>query len=124
MRFTGARVALAALAALTACGGETNFAPTAPRPNAPNFIVNGTYTGANYGSVGALLFDYDRNGVINGDDLFCTGSLISPTVFLTAAHCVVSSDTPVGSQFYVSFAPDLYAKNIKVIKATGYASDP
>jgi V8-like Glu-specific endopeptidase len=62
--------------------------------------------------------------VIDGNDEFCTGSLISPTVFLTAAHCVVSPDTPPGSQWYVSFAPDLYAKGIKVIKAEAYYSDP
>jgi V8-like Glu-specific endopeptidase len=116
--------ALAALASLAACGNQRDLTPTAIVPNGPSFIVNGTYTGSNYGSVGALLFDYDHNGVINGDDLFCSGSLISPTVFLTAAHCVVSPDTPPGSQFYVSFASDLYAKNIKVIRAVSYVYDP
>jgi V8-like Glu-specific endopeptidase len=121
---SGWAVVLAALAVTTACSNGRELAPTAV-PNAPpSFIVNGTYTGTKYGSVGALLFDYDKNGIINGDDLFCTGSLISPTVFLTAAHCVVTPYTPAGSQFYVSFAPDLYAKNIKVIKATAYYYDP
>jgi hypothetical protein len=98
---------------------------SAPRPTGgPDYIVNGTPTGTSYGSVGALLFDYNGDGVINGDDEWCTGSLISPTVFLTAAHCVISSYTPPGSQFYVSFSPDLYAKNAKFIKATSYAYDP
>ena len=113
---------LAALA-LTACADAP--VPTSTlAPSTPNAIINGTYTGSSYASVGGLLFDYDKNGVIDGDDLFCTGSLISPTVFLTAAHCVTSSDTPPGSQWYVSFAPDLYAKGIKVIKADAYYYDP
>lgn len=119
LRITAA-VALASLA-LAACS-EPATDPLAP--SAPNAIVNGTYTGSSYGSVGALLFDYDQNGVIDGDDEFCTGSLISPTVFLTAAHCVTSSYTPPGSQWYVSFAPDLYANNIKVIEADAYYYDP
>jgi hypothetical protein len=36
----------------------------------------------------------------------------------------VTSDTPPGSQFYVSFSPDLYAKSFRYIKATGYVYDP
>ncbi|AHG89304.1 peptidase S1 and S6 chymotrypsin/Hap [Gemmatirosa kalamazoonensis] len=114
----------AASVALAACAD----APTAARSLAPRGgqrIVNGTPTGSgSYASVGALLFDIDGNGKLNGDDEFCTGSLITPTVFLTAAHCVVTSYTPPGSQFYVSFAPDLYAKGIKVIAATSYVRDP
>ena len=102
---------------------------TDPAPTAivdrPNLIVNGSPTGGQYPSVGALLFDWwEPLGVLNGDDQWCTGSLISPTVFVTAAHCVVGPDTPPGTQFHVSFAPDLLAKNVKFIKATGYASDP
>lgn len=119
------RTAALALASLTFAACSEPSAPASPlAPSAPNAIVNGTYTGSSFASVGALLFDYDNNGVIDGDDLFCSGSLISPTVFLTAAHCVTSSDTPAGSQWYVSFAPDLYARNIKVIKADAYYYDP
>ncbi len=100
-------------------------APTAPTLGAPNFIINGTATGKNnYASVGALLFDYNGDAVINGDDEWCTGSLIAPTVFLTAAHCVISSYTPPGTQFYVSFSHDLYANSFRYITATGYTYDP
>ena len=94
-------------------------------PAGPSFIVNGEPTGGLYPSVGALILDWwEPIGVVNGDDQWCTGSLISPTVFVTAAHCVVGPDTPEGTQFYVSFAPDLLAKNVKIIKATGYEFDP
>jgi hypothetical protein len=89
----------------------------------PDYIVNGTPTGSAYGNVGALLFDFDANGVINGDDEWCTGSLISPTIFLTAAHCVLNPYTPPGTQFYVSFSPDLYT-NLQSTAATGYVHDP
>ncbi|HEX6628639.1 MAG TPA: trypsin-like serine protease, partial [Gemmatimonadaceae bacterium] len=97
---------------------------TLTAPSGANFIVNGQPTGNAYGNVGALLFDYDQNGVINGDDEWCSGSLITPTIFLTAGHCVVTSYTPPGSQFYVSFAPDLYEKSASFIKATSYVWDP
>lgn len=121
MRFATPLAALGALVCLaTACSER----PTPAAPTPPSFIINGTPTGNDFASVGALLFDYNRDGVINGDDEWCTGSLIAPTVFLTAAHCVISGYTPPGSQFYVSFSPDLYARSFKSIKATGYTYDP
>jgi hypothetical protein len=97
--------------------------PDPTSPGRPNAIVNGVPAGDLYPNVGALMFDYYRDG-LSGDDEWCTGTLITPTIFLTAAHCVVSSYTPAGSQFYVSFASDLYAKGAKYIKATGYVYDP
>ena len=121
-RLTPVALALVAVAAV-GCSDSSTTEPVAI-PAAPHAIVNGSSTGSSYGSVGALMFDY-RNDGLTGDDEICTGSLISPTVFLTAAHCVAdASFTPPGSQFYVSFAPDLYSKSAKVIKATGYTFDP
>ena len=114
------RLASAALLAFTFTACRDAAAPE--QAIAPRFIVNGTNTGSAYPSVGALLYDFNKDGVLNGDDEDCTGSLISPTVFLTAAHCV--EFFPAGTQLYVSFAPDLYAKGIKVIPATGWAYDP
>lgn len=126
MRFAshGATAATAALTlALLAAGCSDPSAPASAVPN-PRGIVDGTFTGTLYPNVGALLFDWNANGQLNGDDEFCTGSLITPTVFLTAAHCIVTPYTPPGSQFYVSFAADLYAKNIKVVQATQVIYDP
>ena len=123
MRVVRLTSALIVMASVASCTSARDVAAPMRAP-APDYIVNGTPTGSAYGSVGALLFDYNADGVINGDDEWCTGSLISPTVFLTAAHCVISSYTPPGSQFYVSFSPDLYAKNAKFIKARSYAYDP
>ena len=119
MQFIRRTAAVLLVVATAAC---QDAGPTAA--DQPRFIVNGTPTGSAYGSVGALLFDYNADGRIDGDDQWCTGSLVSPTVFLTAAHCVADlAYTPPGSQFWVSFASDLYANGGKPIKATGYAYD-
>jgi len=119
---TSAALTLIAFCA-AACGQDPDSnAITAPRDGA-SFIVNGTPTGNNsYANVGALLFDFDQNGIINGDDALCSGSLIAPTVFLTAAHCV--SFFPANAQLYVSFSADLYDPQIKVIAASGFHFDP
>lgn len=115
--------AAAALTVVCAIACADRAAPTAPAVTPPNAIYGGQPTGAGqFSSVGALLYDFDANGAINGDDEDCTGSLVSPTVFLTAAHCV--DFFPSNAQLYVSFAPDLYASGIKVIAATGFTFDP
>ncbi|HJP86608.1 MAG TPA: trypsin-like serine protease [Gemmatimonadaceae bacterium] len=123
MRHFSLAASAAAVVLLTTACADTPARLTAP-PRA-DFIVNGQPTGNAYGNVGALMIDYDQNGVINGDDELCSGSLITPTIFLTAAHCVAPDPiTPVGTQFYVSFSPDLYAKSFSYITATGYVWDP
>jgi hypothetical protein len=123
MRLTQSLATLGTLVLLGAACADP--IPTGAVVDRPSFIVNGEPSGALYPSVGALIFDWwEPLGVVNGDDQWCTGSLISSTVFVTAAHCVVGPDTPPGTQFYVSFASDLLARHVKIIKATGYAFDP
>jgi hypothetical protein len=108
---------------VAACVETPSSAPRAPSESARR-IINGAPTGSNlYTGVGALLFDFDNNG-LTGDDEWCTGSLIAPTIFLTAAHCVVSSFTPPGSQFYVSFAADLLANGATFVAPVGVVPDP
>jgi hypothetical protein len=107
----------------SACGDVAAPPRLAQADVDPASIVNGTPTGSAYGSVGALLFDFDDDG-ITGGDLLCTGSLISPTVYLTAAHCIITPWTSPSSQFYVTFASDVFANNVKFIAATGVAVDP
>ena len=114
--------ACAVVAALTLACSKTPASPGGLAAGGSTGIVNGAPTGASYGSVGALLFDFDQNGIINGDDELCTGSLVSSTVFLTAGHCV--SFLPSSATLYVSFAPDLYASGITVITATGFVLNP
>lgn len=116
------RIVVALLSALVLGCGDATEPVTVDRTLA---IINGTPTGTSYGAVGALLLDYNADGVIDADDQWCTGTLIAPTLFLTAAHCVYpDAYQPLGSQFYVSFAPDLGAKKVKFIAATRYEWDP
>jgi hypothetical protein len=110
------------LSAIFAAGCSDKPASIAA-PRTASLIVNGQPTGNLYPAVGALLFDFRSDG-ITGDDEWCTGSLITPTIFLTAAHCIVTPYTPPGTQFYVSFSPDLFSKSFTYIAATGYVFDP
>jgi Trypsin len=58
--------------------------------------------------VGALLADYDPDSP--GPDILCTGTLISPTVFLTAGHCTAYLESLDISQVWVTFA-SVYDEN-------------
>jgi V8-like Glu-specific endopeptidase len=119
---TLARHAALSLAVLVAACAGSSDPVSVDRVEA---IVNGTPTGSSYGAVGALLYDYAQNGILDGDDVVCTGTLIAPTLFLTAAHCVVpDAYIPEGAQFHVSFDPDLYATPIRAIAATSVTPNP
>jgi V8-like Glu-specific endopeptidase len=115
------------LAILAAACADTATPPTSPMsPNAaaPQFIIGGTPTGAgSFGNVGAVLADFNGDGRIQPfDEWYCSGSLISQTVFLTAAHCL--QFLPAGTQVYVSFSPDLGAKRVRLIAGTSFHYDP
>jgi hypothetical protein len=93
-------LSVSVLLAVAACG-EQSRAPTDPESTSrqPDFITNGTPTGTDYGNVGALLIDENGDRIL---DFICTGSLVSPTVFLTAGHCTAFG---ASAAYYVSFAP-------------------
>ena len=96
-------------------------APIATPGGSPSFIIGGTPTGSEFGNVGTVMYDFAGDG-LDADDWFCTGSLISPTVFLTAAHCL--EFLPAGSQIYVSFDPSTSVTPLHAIAAQRYAWDP
>src|SRR4029079_5937392 len=52
-------------------------------------ITNGTADGQGHPNVGGLVAATQYS---DGTWIYCSGTLISPTVFLTAAHCAEASD--------------------------------
>lgn len=109
-------------AALLLVGACTTDPTTSPvNASDPSFITGGAPTGPAFGHVGALLWDADANGAFNATELLCSGTLIAPTVFLTAAHCVTGlGDAPV---LGVSFSANLVLAPV-VMPVVGMAADP
>ena len=65
-------------------------------PSTAGAIVFGTVDGDGHPNVGGLVSERPFR---TGTSIYCSGTLISPTVFLTAAHC------PRGAQARVTFDP-------------------
>src|SRR5438445_2056837 len=69
-------------------------------------ITDGEPDGAGHPNVGALIAEWNQPGV---KEELCSGTLISPTVFLTAVHCTAfleESGIP-NNQVWVSFDADV-----------------
>jgi hypothetical protein len=65
-------------------------------------ITNGTTDGNGHPNVGALVAAFGGPGQ---KDLLCTGTLISPTVFLTASHCTIYLESIGVTDVWVTFDP-------------------
>ena len=65
-------------------------------------ITFGEPDGTRHPNVGGLVSEWNPDSP--GPDQFCSGTLVSPTLFLTAAHCMVG--WPADQQFWVTFDPE------------------
>jgi secreted trypsin-like serine protease len=88
---TGLTIALLAMVSLVLSVGSAGA------------ITFGQPDGNLHPNVGALLADYDPDSP--GPDILCSGTLIAPTVFLTAAHCTAFLEAEGISQVWVTFTP-------------------
>lgn len=77
-------------------------------------ITYGQPDGEGHPNVGALVAEVRAAGQ---KELLCSGTLISPTVFLTAAHCTAFLESRGISQVWVTFDPEFTAKS-KLIPGT------
>ncbi|MGI8929131.1 MAG: trypsin-like serine protease [Candidatus Limnocylindrales bacterium] len=77
-------------------------------------ITYGTLDGSEHPNVGGLVSPTQYS---DGTWIYCSGTLISPTVFLTAAHC-----GETGERVAVTFDPD-YVEGDRIYYGTFYA-DP
>jgi secreted trypsin-like serine protease len=68
-------------------------------------ITYGEPDGNTHANVGALIADWDPDNP--GVEPLCSGTLISPTVFLTAAHCTVFLGAIGVTNVWVSFDVDV-----------------
>lgn len=84
--------------------GLTIFGLAAPA----NAIINGNIDNNRHPNVGALFFEYDPNKP--GVDRACSGTLISSTIFLTAAHCDPSYNTS-NDEVWITFDEDVEPVN-------------
>jgi len=65
-------------------------------------ITFGEPDGNRHPNVGALVADWNEESP--GPDEFCSGTLVSETLLLTAAHCMVGWEP--GTDFWVTFSPE------------------
>lgn len=72
---------LASASLLSACMSDAPSAPVAP-PNPPSYVTNGSVDGDGHPAVVLIVMD------VGGAPAYrCSGTLIAPTVVLTAGHC-------------------------------------
>lgn len=104
-------------AALAACVASLAFAGGALG------ITGGTVdTGNTYSNVGALYASAPGHPL----QFFCSGTLVKPGVFLTAAHCIATIESVANPTMYITFAPSPGPSPpvSTLIQTTGFAVDP
>jgi Trypsin len=67
-------------------------------------ILDGTLNGNLHPNVGVVIFEADGQLISP-----CSGNLIAPTVFVTAAHCLAFIESQGATQVWVSFASQIVA---------------
>jgi hypothetical protein len=79
-------------------------------------ISNGTFDGNGHPYVGAVVYEFP-----DGKFVGCSGTLIAPTVFLTAGHCLafLPFEGLTADNLSVSFSPDTFAA-LNDIQADAY----
>jgi hypothetical protein len=101
-RTTLAALTLGLATAVAGCG-EITDAPIATTTTGVSSVTGGSPDGTAHPHVGVLLF------VQNGEGYYsCTGTLMSPTVMLTAGHCV-EAEGRTNDVTYVRFTEDALA---------------
>ena len=79
-------------------------------PTSAGAVTNGELDGNSHSNVGALVADLPGSGLT----VLCSGTLVAPTVFLTAGHCTDGLTGPV----YVTFDPTLDSAGWKLVPGT------
>ncbi|MGH3131529.1 MAG: trypsin-like serine protease, partial [Gaiellaceae bacterium] len=74
-------------------------------------ITYGEFDGNRHPNVGAMVFKSPSTGLYR---IICSGSLISPTVFLTASHCTDALESRGITDVWVSFDPTFDQKSKRI----------
>jgi V8-like Glu-specific endopeptidase len=82
-------------------------------------ITYGHYDGNDHPNVGAMIFKSPSTGLYR---IICSGSLISPTVFLTASHCTAALEQRGITDVWVTFDPQ-FTQRSKLYHGT-YHTNP